>query len=304
MTDDRGQMTEDGSAAPYPISDICPPSSALLPARIGLQSGGLDAGDRAGLILVGGVAGNPDGPDDVAAGVADQHAARIGDHAPAARRIECIEELRRIGSALEQRARSEAHAECAPGLAIGNVVAKDAGFVFALERDQMTAGVEHRDGHRHEIHLTSLVECDIHDGAGLREGNRHDASLRGNSGLTTESYFPAARVDQYTDMPAPSVAPRPWRLASSKHASVRATSGISTPHLAPSASMTRRSLMQLSSVNMAGPGSSPLSSLTSAGPRTLSTFAPPELSDMRSIRRPGSRPNGRQSANASPSACQ
>src|SRR5258706_10150183 len=66
--------------------------SALLPARIGLQSGGLDAGDRAGLILVGGVARNPDRPDYVAAGVADQHTARIGDHTPAARRIERSEE--------------------------------------------------------------------------------------------------------------------------------------------------------------------------------------------------------------------
>src|ERR1700730_5207949 len=112
---------------------IISPHSALLPARIGLQSRRLDAGDRAGLILVGGVAGNPDCPDDVAAGVADQHAARIGDHAPAARRIEGVEELRRVGGALEQRARPKAHAERAPCLAIGDVVAKDAGLVLALE---------------------------------------------------------------------------------------------------------------------------------------------------------------------------
>jgi hypothetical protein len=42
----------------------------LLAARIGLQSRRLDTGDRAGLILVGGVAGNLDCPGDVAAGVA------------------------------------------------------------------------------------------------------------------------------------------------------------------------------------------------------------------------------------------
>src|SRR6266852_44089 len=90
--------------------------SALLAAWIGLQSGRLDAGDRAGLVLVGGVAGNTDRPDDVAAGIADQHAARIGDHAPAARRIERVEELRRVGGALEQRARAEAHAERTPRL--------------------------------------------------------------------------------------------------------------------------------------------------------------------------------------------
>src|SRR5258708_27991648 len=99
----------------------------LLPARIALQSSGLDAGDRAGLILVGRVARNPDRPDDVAAVVADQHAARIGDHTPAARRIECIEELGRIGGALEQRARTEAHAKSAPSHTTGDVVNKDAG---------------------------------------------------------------------------------------------------------------------------------------------------------------------------------
>src|SRR5258706_6233579 len=196
----------------------------------------------------------------------------------------------------------------------------------------MTAGVEHRDGHRHEIHLTSLVECNIHDGAGLRKGNRHDASLRrvglsaslarrvgwakAHAGqanlhgglcafahavrtrsLTAWAKSPArivqnclavagdfahpthhllaVRVDQYTDMPAPSVVPSPLRLASSKHASVPATSGISMPHLAPSASMMRRSLMQLSSVNMAGARCSAFWSLITAGPRNLSTLPPP-----------------------------
>ena len=51
--------------------------SALLAARIGFQTGRLDAGDRAGFVLVRRVAGNPDRPDDVTGRVADKYAARM-----------------------------------------------------------------------------------------------------------------------------------------------------------------------------------------------------------------------------------
>ena len=45
----------------------------------------------------------------------------------------------------EQGAAAEAHAERAPGFAVGDVEAQDAGPVLALERDEMPAGIEHRD---------------------------------------------------------------------------------------------------------------------------------------------------------------
>src|SRR5882757_9698039 len=109
--------------------------SRLGAAGIGFESGGLDARDGAGLVLVGSVARDTDGPNDIAAGVADQHAARIGDDAPAARRRQHGEELRRAGGALRLRARAEAHAERAPGLSIGNVEPQEAGLVLALEGD-------------------------------------------------------------------------------------------------------------------------------------------------------------------------
>src|SRR5882757_3135056 len=50
--------------------------SPILPG-VALEAGGLDAGERAGFVLVGGVAGNADGADDVARRVSDQHAAGI-----------------------------------------------------------------------------------------------------------------------------------------------------------------------------------------------------------------------------------
>ncbi len=75
----------------------------------------------------------------VAAGVADQYAARIGDHAAAARRREHGEKLRGFRGAARERARTEAHAERAPGFGEGDVKPQNAGFVFALERDEMAA---------------------------------------------------------------------------------------------------------------------------------------------------------------------
>src|SRR5581483_12030682 len=53
-------------------------------ARIGGEAGGVDAGTRAHLVLVGGGAGDADGADHVAVLVADQHAAGIRHHTPAA----------------------------------------------------------------------------------------------------------------------------------------------------------------------------------------------------------------------------
>ncbi len=74
-----------------------------------------------------------------------KHAARIGNHASAACRGERGEEHRRLLGALEQRARPEAHAERAPGLSECDIEPQNARLVLALERDQMPAGIQHRD---------------------------------------------------------------------------------------------------------------------------------------------------------------
>jgi len=68
--------------------------------------------------------------------------------------------------------------------------------------------------------------------------------------------------------------------------------------------MVRRSLTALSMSKVTGPPSPPLSIAATPAPRTLSTFGPPDVSESSSMIRAGSRPSGRQSASASPSACQ
>src|SRR5262249_33922306 len=149
----------------------------LAAARIGLETRRLDAGDRTGLVLVGRVAGNADRPDDVAARVADEHAARIGNEPATAGGRQRREELRRVGGTLEQGARAEAHAERAPGFAVRDVEAQDARLVLALECDQVAAGVEDRHGQRRAVGLAPVLERDVDYDTGLGQGdNGHGGS--------------------------------------------------------------------------------------------------------------------------------
>src|SRR3974390_2643802 len=64
--------------------------------------------------------------------------------------------------------------------------------------------------------------------------------------------------------------------------------------------MVRRSLTALSISKVTDPPSPPLSMAATAGPRTLSTLGPPEVSDRRSMTRAGSSPSGRQSGRPPP----
>ena len=68
-----------------------------------------------------------------------------------------------------ERARAEAHAERAPGLAEGDVEAQQPRLVLALERDEMAAGIEHRDGERRAIGVAAFLERGVDDGGGLRK---------------------------------------------------------------------------------------------------------------------------------------
>src|SRR5258707_14699239 len=138
----------------------------------------LDAVDGAGLVAIGGIAGNADRPDDVAGCASDQHAARIGHHASAAGRRQHREELRRLGRPRRERARAEAHAQRTPRFAEGDVEAQQAGFVLALERHEVTACVEHGDSERGAVRLSALLEGGVDDGRGLsKRYTRHIGSL-------------------------------------------------------------------------------------------------------------------------------
>src|SRR5262249_6849311 len=135
---------------------------SVLP-RIGLEPSRLDAGDRAGLVAVGRVAGDADRADGVAGCGSDQYAAGIGDHATAAGRRQHGEELRRLRCARGERARAKAHAKRAPSLAERDVKAQEPGFVLTLERHQMTSSVEHSDSERRAVGVAPLLERAVDD---------------------------------------------------------------------------------------------------------------------------------------------
>src|SRR5450830_6800 len=73
-------------------------------ARIGVQSRSLDTGDGDDFVVVGCVAGNADGAEDLIVRIADQHAAGIRHQPPLARRHDGGEEVRVLRRALHHGA--------------------------------------------------------------------------------------------------------------------------------------------------------------------------------------------------------
>src|SRR5580704_11349051 len=86
-------------------------------AGVGREAGALDAVHRANLVLVRGVAADPDRTDNLAGLVADQHAARHRHDAPARGRHQRLQEHRIGAGTAGELAAAETHAERAPGLA-------------------------------------------------------------------------------------------------------------------------------------------------------------------------------------------
>src|ERR1044071_7645196 len=100
-------------------------------AGIGCQAGALDAVHGADLVLVRGVAADPDGTDDLAAGVANQDAARHR-HDPSARGgHQRLQENRVGGGAAREFAAAKPHAENAPRLSAGDLGAQQTRAVVA-----------------------------------------------------------------------------------------------------------------------------------------------------------------------------
>src|SRR5689334_11702162 len=89
-------------------------------SRIGLQPGGLDTGDGADLVIVGGVAGDADRAEQARA-VLDQDATRYRHETALGQRIDGVDEIGLLLRALKQRPRAHAHGERAPGLAVGDL---------------------------------------------------------------------------------------------------------------------------------------------------------------------------------------
>src|SRR3954464_15364087 len=102
-----------------------------------LQPRRLDAGDRAHLVLVRGVAGNSNRAEYHPVRVLDQHTARHRHEAALAHRREHAKEQRILGCPVAKFTRSEAHAERAPCLSECDIETQDAGLILTLERDEM-----------------------------------------------------------------------------------------------------------------------------------------------------------------------
>src|SRR6267378_550440 len=111
-------------------------------AGIGGKSGALDAVNGTGLVVLGNIAADADGPDDLAGPVADQHAPRHRDYPAAGGSTECLDEGGTGGGAAGELAPAEPHPQRTPGLAAGDLGAQQARPVLALQCLQLTDGVE------------------------------------------------------------------------------------------------------------------------------------------------------------------
>src|SRR6185437_2089045 len=147
--------------------------SLLRPARIGLQPGRFDAGDRNDLVVVASIAGDADGTQHLVVRIADQHAGWIRDQTPAARHPDCREENRILRRALHAGTRTPAETERAVSLADRNLVAEYPGVILALGADNVSAGVKHHDRLRHLLLIARGLQCDIDDGGSLSKRHRH-----------------------------------------------------------------------------------------------------------------------------------
>src|SRR5207302_6010713 len=99
-------------------------------ASIGAKAGTLDAVHGAGLVLVRSVAADPDRADDLARGVADQHAAGHRHDAAARGRHQRLQEYRVGAGAAGEFAAAKAHPKSAPGLAHRDLGPQQAGAVL------------------------------------------------------------------------------------------------------------------------------------------------------------------------------
>jgi hypothetical protein len=114
------------------------------------------------LVVVGGIAGDPDGTDRRPGAVADQHAARHRDQRAADGVGDGGDEVRALGGHLADGARADPHGERAVRLADGDLGAPEAGAVLGRERLERAARVEHGNAERLEA---------VRPGAGKRGGN-------------------------------------------------------------------------------------------------------------------------------------
>src|SRR5262249_53736741 len=155
---------------PSPVGE---PDSAA-PAQggavlVGLEPDRPDAVSGELLVALLGVAGHPDGADDLARAVANLQAAALGKKLLAARGDEIAHEGRLLLGALLHQLRGAAHGERGIGFAVGHLEPDHGAAVLLLERLHLASGLHNDDRKRPAIELGAAREDGIDEAIGLRK---------------------------------------------------------------------------------------------------------------------------------------
>ena len=130
------------------------------------------------LIVVAGIAGDANRPQDFRVLAYDEHAARRWNHPALGNGGEGPNERWLLGRTFRQFSRPESHTQRSPGLAVRKLEAEKAGAVLPLEGDYVTARVEHCDSKQRKVLLTALRDCRINNRVGLGQFEyRHNNSF-------------------------------------------------------------------------------------------------------------------------------
>jgi len=114
--------------------------------RIRPQPQPLDRRDRTLLIHIRQIPADPHRPQHIPCLIADQHTSRCRHDAALPQAVERGDEGWALLGVQGQQAGAFAQGDGAPGFADGDLGAQQAGAVFALQGDQVPAGVQYRDG--------------------------------------------------------------------------------------------------------------------------------------------------------------
>ncbi len=152
---------------PDPATRSCP--------RIGRKARGLDAGNGGGLIVVRGVAGDPDRTDHDPL-LANEHAARHRHQRAIGDMHRSLDEGGTLRRHLAERAAARTHGQRTMRLRIGHFRALQRGIVFRQHHLALGAGIKHHDGERLELVRTRVLQGGVGDLAGLGEGEHGEFS--------------------------------------------------------------------------------------------------------------------------------
>ena len=152
-------------SAPYSILDFC---SGL---ALGLQPGSGNARQRAEFVVVGSVASDADGTDGLAFCAHHDDTASSRQQAVRVEAGHGGDERRPLGGHLADAPAGYPKTERAAGFGDGNLRPQVGGAVFATQRNQVAARVQHGHAERLQLQFPALGEGGVKGGLGLVERN-------------------------------------------------------------------------------------------------------------------------------------